>query len=115
MGITTAWKIFRWVKTNSYDKVVDFIARYLLENEVTGPFLARHKRKFGFALTLIGLALLEARKFFPELVVLDQVIPLYVLFAGVILQGLGYVHAASKERRNIEYPIVRKPWKKTDA
>lgn len=98
MGIS---EIFKSIKDGAYEKVIDFFLKLVIENPAVSKFLMNNKRVIGYLLTVIGLALTEAIKVFPEMAIFTAVNPWYVLLSGIILSGVGHVHAKSKVRRKV--------------
>lgn len=94
--------LFNWLRVKTMNKLIDFALKALLENSFVKPFLGKHKRVIGFLITVIGLLITELPKHFPEATWIDGVNGYYVLISGVILSGIGHVHAQSKERRRIK-------------
>lgn len=98
MGIS---EIFKSIKDGAYEKVVDFFLKAAIENPAVSKFLMNNKRMIGYIVTVVGLALTEAIKMYPEMALFAAVNPWYVLLSGIILSGIGHVHAESKVRRKV--------------
>lgn len=102
MGLSKIWALFLALKSNSYDKIVDLVLPPLFENPVVSKFLQNNKRFLGFLVTIAGLSLQEAAKFYPEFPFWDQTLPVWLIISGVVLNALGQAHAGSKDRRGVE-------------
>lgn len=89
--------IISFIKSESYDRVVDIILPLLFENRLLGPLLSKNKIIIGFLLQVIAYGLAEAQATFPEQVW----IPPTLTIIGLILQALGISHRGVKERRRI--------------
>lgn len=104
MSIWKLWDLYKAFKGKTWDKIVDLVLPPLLENPSTVQFLGRNKRWLGFLVTMIGLGLAEAPKFWPDLAIVDAVNPVWVIVSGLVLQALGFTHAGSKDRRDVDVP-----------
>ena len=107
MGLSDLWRLYKAMKSGTYDKIVDLVLPPLLENPAVALWLGRNKRVVGFVVTVIGFALTQAAQTFPELYYLKIFEPTWILVAGVVYQAIGFAHAGSKERRGVEDEELR--------
>lgn len=104
MSIWKLWDLYKAVKGKTWDRVVDLVFPVVFENPATIKFLGQHKRWIGFIVTMIGLGLAEAPKFWPDLAIVESATPIWIVVSGAILQQIGFTHAKSKERRDVDIP-----------
>ena len=102
MGLSDLWRLYKAIKSGTYDKVVDLILPPLLENPSVARWLGRNKRVVGFIVTVTGFALKQAALTYPELAYLRTFEPTWVLVAGMVYLAIGFAHAGSKKRRGVD-------------
>lgn len=95
-------KLFLALKAGSYDKIMDFLLPLIFENPVTISWLGKNKRVIGFVVTILSAALQQVPEMFPDWGYNKQLTAYWGIISGLILQAIGGIHAASKERRNLD-------------